>query len=78
MPTGPDEARWPLAVALILWLGVAALSLLWPQVTAPEQAAGLGALAALTLGPAGAVLWLVPAGVVVWRSARLIRPVARR
>jgi hypothetical protein len=64
---------WRLAAAVGLWLVVAGLAALRPHRTRPEQAAGLGALAAVALGPAAVAFWLVP----VYAAGRRLRQFAR-
>jgi hypothetical protein len=66
---------WKLALTLGLWVAVAGLAVLWPHHTAPERAAGLGALAAITFGPAGAAFWLVGVVAAGRRACQLGRRV---
>jgi hypothetical protein len=67
----PQRTWWPLAAAGGILLVVLALLIVAPMSTAPEQAAGLAAVACLTLGPQAAIFWLVPAWAVAWRIRRI-------
>jgi hypothetical protein len=64
-------------VALTLFVLVAVLAVFRPRGSMPEQAALLGILAAIALGPAAAAFLLVPAGVIAWRIANSFLRVAR-
>jgi hypothetical protein len=83
IPAPEPEDRWRLWVALVLWGGVAGMAIVRPRGTEPERAAGLGALAAVTFGAAGAAFWLVPVYAVgrrLWQFARRLavrRPAGR-
>jgi hypothetical protein len=75
--TSQPAIRWPLVVALSLFVLVAILAVFRPRGTAPEQAALVGVLAAIALGPAAAAILLVPAGVIAWRIANSLRRAVR-
>jgi hypothetical protein len=70
----PTHAAWTGGQYLVSGAaGVAGLALIRPRGTEPERAAGLGALAAVAFGPAGAAFWLVPVIAVGWRIGQLVQ-----
>jgi hypothetical protein len=64
---------WHFLAAIGLGIVILTLACINLKGTEPERVAGLGAIAALVFGVAGALFWLMPVAILAWRATHLTR-----
>jgi hypothetical protein len=71
-PARHSPSRVPLVAALFVLVAIGVLLLLRSRRTSPEQAAAMGVLAVLAMGPSALGFLLIPAVVAIWRGAKVV------